>query len=1219
MSMRNILLSLSSAAVALAATAVVAAEARGLANGGVWKDTDGVMINAHGGALMQDGDTWYWYGEHKIAGKAGNRAWVGVSCYSSKNLLDWKNEGPAFRVATAEQVAADPKLAAVEAGCVLERPKVIKAQDGSRYVMYFHLELKGLKSYSAAYTGIAEAKTPTGPFTLVWTGRPNAGTAPVNARDDDPDEMRVPWGDDKVSLWRRFVDGGQMSRDMTLYADPKDGTVYHIFASEANSCLHLAELKPDGLGYTGRWWRLTPGDWTEAPAVVKHGDWYYLLGSGCTGWRPNAAHLYRAKSIQGPWERIANPCRGGRNVELTWNGQSTGIFTVNGTSFAMFDQWRPDNAIDGRYVWLPIAFSERGTMTIDWRDTFVPQLEEPWQDEYVSEINRLPARSVMNSNLPGRLISLDGEWDFTWVNRAPGLPAHPDADVVRHGKIAVPSCWQLAAKNADGSKLQVDPPLYSCEPYPIEFNPPYVLTEPKDQRYTSYVYRNPRGIYRRKVQLPADWANRRVILRLRGYSSAVYVRVNGRTVGYGEDGRLPNEFDLTKYVGGATRQHGGAEFELELEVLKHSDGTYLEDQDFWRLSGLFRSVELLSEPLAGVYDFTVNTRVSGKNGIVSVQAVMARETFGESGTLPDDVTWKVFDHRGDELCRCRGGEEFVIPNVRLWSAKQPYLYRIRVMCAGEEYDRRFGFRTVTIEDGILKLNGERLVIHGVNRHEMSATGGYAMTREELRKDVELLRKLNVNAVRTSHYPNDPYWYDLCDENGIMLVAEANVECHGSGHPNKNTTLSHRPSWAKSFVERNVNHVRVLRDHPSVIIWSLGNESGNGDNARLAYHAVKAMDATRPVQYEGVLCPYGKQAWDCEGTDIVCPMYEKPQAIDAFMKKGIVRPYILCEFAHAMGNSNGNFDEYMALIEQYPRFQGGFIWDFADQGLFVDGALKYGGDFGDRPNAAHFNSNGIVDSFRNSHPGAYDVAYWYGGKRPIELKDFNQPVAAEPIQAAGGAVTMPEFRLNFYRAPTDNDRGNKFDRRTDLWRKATETQTLPEGVTSELKVEGNRVEWTLTVPAGLPDLPRAGLSFVVPGQPSDRVVWEGLGPYENYPDRRSGVTHGTWRGSVAQLNDSHYIRPQECGHREGTTKLAVGGLVIASATPFGWNVQPWTSFAQSQARHAEELPPPDGKLTVCLDAAMTGVGGDDSWGAPVHDAYRLSGARTYRLAFTVSRR
>lgn len=1198
---------LTALSIPLCAALAACAAVTELPNGDVWKDTDGVMINAHGGALMQDGDTWYWYGEHKTAGKEGNKAWVGVSCYSSKNLLDWKNEGTAFKVATAEEVAANPKLAGVEAGCILERPKVIRAQDGSRYVMYFHLEPKG-QGYGGAQTGIAESKTPTGPFTLVWNGRPNAGDAPQNVGENDREAERTPWGNGKVPQWRRFRDGGQMSRDMTIYADPKDGTVYHIFASEENSCLHLAEVKADGLGYTGRWWRMTPGDWTEAPAVVKNGDWYYLIGSGCTGWRPNAARYYRAKSIQGPWERMGNPCRGGKDVEITWRGQSTGIFTVNGTSFAMFDQWRPWNAIDGRYVWVPISFTDRGTMSIDWRESFKPQLEEPWQDEYVSEINRLPARSLVNSRFEGRLLSLDGEWGFTYVNGAER----------QAGTITVPSCWQLAAKNKDGSKMKVDPPLYSNEPYPIEFNPPYVMTEPKDKGYSSYTYRNPRGIYRKRVTLPAGWQDRKVTLRLMGYSSAVYVRVNGKAVGYGEDGRLPNEFDLTPALT-TNNQPLATAFDLELEVLKHCDGTYLEDQDFWRLNGLFRSVMLVSEPKDGLFDFTVKTRVAGTVGSVSVQA-----TDVEGHALP--VTWRLFGTNGDELSYGTGADEVQVPKVQLWSGAKPNLYRVRVQYAGEEYERRFGFRTVSIDGNVLKLNGERVVFHGVNRHEMSPTGGYTVTREEMKKDIELLKKFNINAVRTSHYPNDPQWYDLCDENGILLVSEANVECHGSGHPNGTNTLSDRPSWEKAFVERSVRHVSVLRDHPSILIWSLGNESGFGENTRIAYRTVKAMDATRPVQYEGALCPYWKKDWTREGTDITCPMYEKPAAIDAFLAKGHPRPYILCEFAHAMGNSTGDFDEYMALIEKYPSFQGGFIWDFADQALLVDGQLKYGGDFGDRPNGNWFNCNGIFDAFRRPHPGAYEVGYWYGGGREVKIEGQGQEgaegrkskVESRPLPPPASDLQPPTFNLSLWRAPTDNDRGNGFHRKSDVWRKATETGVLPEGVTTNLVVtktdKGCDVDFTLTVPKGLPGLSRVGLMFGVPGTPATRVSWHGAGPHENYSDRKASAAIGEYAMTVAELNDSGYIRPQECGHRTATDRLVVGGVTITGN--FEWNVQPWTVFDQEKAGHAEELPAPDGKLRVYLDAAMRGVGGDDSWGADVHEPYRLDGARTYRLKFSV---
>ena len=1161
-----------------------------LVNGGVWNDTNGTMINAHGGALTKEGSTWYWFGEHKTAGKAGNRAYVGVHCYSSEDLTTWKDEGIAF------SVSKEPG-SPVEEGCILERPKVAKAQDGSGYVMYFHLEYKD-KGYGAAATGIAKSKTITGPYELVWNGRPNAGKMPINAEEGTGcGKITSSWGA-RVNQWESFLSGGQMSRDMTLYTDPDTGIVYHIYASEENSCLQAAVLRPDGLGYTGEWARLTPGDWTEAPAVVKHGEWYFMIGSGCTGWAPNAARYYRAKSVMGPWERMGNPCRGGEKTERTWGGQSTGIFEVNGRAFAMFDIWRPDNAIDGRYVWLPISFNDRGEMTIDWRDEFTPNMPEPWEDQYVSEINRLPSRTGIKPRDPDKVMNLDGEWDFTLVN----------GEWKDSAKITVPSCWQLV-----GARLgrDWDPPLYLASGYPIANDPPRVMTEPKDKSWTSYRWRNPRGVYRRHVKLPESWANRRTILRLNGYSSAVYVRVNGQEIGYGEDGRLPNEWDLTKAL--AQSRDG---FDLEIEVLKHSDGTYLEDQDFWRMSGLFRSVELISEVKEGVFDFTATAKVAGKTGVLSVRA----RTL--AGKTPEN-TWSLYNNRGDELFYGRGDQEIAVPKVRLWSAKDPFLYRVEVRCGGDIYEKKIGFRTVTIEDGILKLNGERVIVHGVNRHEMSPVGGYFMTREEMRKDMARLKEFGINAVRTCHYPDDLYWYDLCDQEGILLVAEANIEAHGSGHSLKKSALSHVKSWRKSFIERNLNHVATLKDHPSIIIWSMGNESGTGENMVAAYHAVKAADTTRPAQYEGLFCPYGKQHFDVDGSDVITTMYQKPHEIESALKKGFKRPYIMCEFSHAMGNSNGNFDEYMKLIEKYPRFQGGFIWDFADQGLIgKDGKLKYGGDFGDRPNKENGHCNGIFDSFRNPHPGAYEVAYWYNGQKPIAEVAVEGPLTPAPAPEANLETILKSLKLNFWRAKTDND-GGRMDSRSRPWREATRDQVLPEGVTTNLVVKplekgGYAISYTLTVPENLPEIPRVGLSFEVPGSSATAVAWNGAGPWENYSDRKAGALIGAYSKTVRDLNRSGYIRPQECGHRTSTTSLTVGNVKFSAVKDtFEWNVHPWTMEALDAARHEEELPADDGVLRVMIDAAMRGVGGDDSWGAPVHAPYRLEGARTYHLVFTIT--
>ena len=351
-----------------------------LPNGGIWPDDHGVPINAHGGGILRDGGLFYWFGEHKVEGERGNAAWVGVHCYSSRDLLRWKDEGIALAVT---KDGGD-----IREGCVLERPKVVRCPKTGRYVMYFHLELPG-SEYRSARVGIAVADAPAGPYAFVRSLKPDPGTWP---QDGDPadrspeaiarsraDVARIPHCGEsqegrEALIYPAFVAGGQDSRDMTLFVDD-DGKAYHVFSSEFNSTLHISELTDDYLGYSGRWWRAAEKEWTEAPAICRRDGWYYLLGSWCTGWEPNAARIYRARSIAGPWERLGNPCAGvnpanGLGPEKTFGGQSTFLLPLgDGRVIAMFDLWRPSNAIDGRYAWLPVDFS--GDMPrIAWRDAW---------------------------------------------------------------------------------------------------------------------------------------------------------------------------------------------------------------------------------------------------------------------------------------------------------------------------------------------------------------------------------------------------------------------------------------------------------------------------------------------------------------------------------------------------------------------------------------------------------------------------------------------------------------------------------------------------------------------------------------------------------------------------------------------------------------------------------------------------------------------------------
>ena len=840
----------------------------------------------------------------------------------------------------------------------------------------------------------------------------------------------------------------------------------------------------------------------------------------------------------------------------------------------------------------------------------------PWQDESVSSINRLPARSAVRPcSKDGReyVLSLDGEWDFEWKN----------GDERRKGKINVPGCWQLQG--------EYDPPQYTNMTYPFAFDPPNVESEPP-AGWTSHRFRNPHGIYRRSFRVPAEWRGRDVTLRLNGYSSAVLVRMNGRDVGYGEDGRLPSEWNLTPYLIEGDNA-------LEVEVLKFSDGSYLEDQDFWRLSGLFRSVELVGEAKGGLRDFSVAAELSDD---------YSRAEVSVSADGCADYEWEIYSPDGILVGAAKGGQKITVASPRLWKGGDGVLYKAILKAKGDVFERRFGMRRVSIEDGVLKVNGERIVIHGVDRHEMSPYGGYAMTKPEMERDIAVMKEYGINAVRTSHYPNDSYWYDLCDENGIFVVAEANVECHGSGHPHGTETMSHRSSWRDAIVERNLRQVAVLKDHPSIIAWSLGNENGKGPNMVAAYHAVKAADATRPVQYEGVLNPYHAQNFDVEGTDIICPMYEHPDSIRKALAKFKSRPYILCEFCHSMGNADGNFGEYMALFDEFPNFQGGFIWDFADQGLcaraekesgFVSCAasersggneaanLLYGGDFGDQPNDGAFCCNGLFDAFRRPHPGAYEVAWWYRGKSHCagaeKIRASARPAGRGGCAAPASRVeeVLASMRMNFWRAPTASDCGWNMPRVCEPWRKATESQTLPEGCSTNLVVRSigggaREVEFSVTVPESSPVIPRVGLTFRVRRNGDDSVTWRGRGPWENYPDRKDSAEVGDWTMSLAELNDSRYIRPCEMGYRTNVTRLRVAGFEF-SGEGFGFNVWPWTQKDLERARHVEDLVEDPEWLTVNIDCAMTGVGGDDAWGARPHAAYLLKGAKTYTLKFTIA--
>ena len=837
--------------------------------------------------------------------------------------------------------------------------------------------------------------------------------------------------------------------------------------------------------------------------------------------------------------------------------------------------------------------------------------KEPWQDPTVYAINRLPARGIAvpcesadlalavakgeKTRTDSKYVqSLDGTWDFRWKHTIDAT------DWEKTGSIAVPGCWQLQG--------EYDPPLYTNAQYPItgsaDGNP--MGEPPKD--YTSHYFRNPVGLYTRSFTIPSEWSGRRVVLHFGGVSSAMYVNVNGKEVGYSEDSRLPAEFDITPYL----NPHNSLNT-LEVKVLKHCDGSFIEDQDFWRLSGIFRSVWLVAEQYETAKDLVVETMLTDdySSGTLVVRNENGAKIFEKTYTKPN-----------------------------LWFAGKPNLYHEVIELKGAKgTDYRavsFGFRRIEIKDAVVYINGERALFKGVDRHEMEPDTGYTVTEAGMRRDIAIFKDLNINAVRTCHYPDDPLWYNLCDREGFFVVCEANVEAHGvKDFYGKNPEyLPNNPLYHDAIVARQINMVKTFRNHPSIIFWSLGNESGDGPAMSDGYAAIKALDGTRPVQYEG--------DWKRGYTDIKCPMYSAPWDCEKYVKENPRRPFILCEYAHAMGNSTGNFEKYWDLAKKYPSFQGGFIWDFADQALWKRDArgisLAYGGDFGDKPNDDNFNCNGIVAADRTYHPGAYEVKRVYGGLPAQTTPAFQAPAIPE----GGEAVQDHPFKLNFWRAPTDNDRGWKMPTVCEVWKKATESQKVPEGTTSKLVVRRLGadkwfVDWTFENTAtNLPPIPRVGLTFTVPKARTD-VAWTGRGPFENYADRKGAAAFGDWTakigvssglagadGKIAYvpngLNPDNYAEPGEQGYRTDCTSLTLAEasgaktVVTAVSGPFGFNAWPYSQATLEKARHQFDLTEEEA-ITVNVDAVQMGVGGDNSWGAKPHGEFR-PGRGTFHLALVV---
>ena len=582
-----------------------------------------------------------------------------------------------------------------------------------------------------------------------------------------------------------------------------------------------------------------------------------------------------------------------------------------------------------------------------------------WQDPLVNSINRLPMHSTFLAD-ESELIPLAGDWHFNWVRSANQYPENfwrTDYVEMAWSRMELPGVWEL---NGYGD------PVYVNIGYPwlgrYKSQPPFVPTE-----------NNHVGSYRKYFQIPADWKGQQMIIHFGSVTSCIYLWVNGRFVGYSEDSKLECEFDVTEFLQPGKRNL------IAFRVFRWCDGTYLEDQDFFRFAGVARDCYIYTRPMKHITDVAITPDLDAEyhDGTLSVNVTV-------SDYRKTSVEMQLFDAEGNEAGKAVKASgtfvsgRFYVDNPRKWSAEDPYLYRLDVRLKDgkkvlQTLHFNVGFRKVEIRGSDLLVNGKRVLIKGVNRHELDPDGGYVMTRERMEQDIRLMKELNVNAVRTCHYPDDPYWYELCDRYGLYMVAEANVESHGMGYGDQ--TLARNPQYQQAHLERNVRHVQRNFNHPSIIIWSLGNEAGYGPNFEAAYQMVRAMDPSRPIQYE--------QASYDGMTDIFCPMYAKHDYIRNYAADPEkTKPLIQCEYAHAMGNSEGGFKEYWDIIRHSPKLQGGFIWDFVDQSIhWTDSRGRkfyaYGGDFNHTdPSDQNFCDNGLVNPDRKLNPHAHEVRYFY---------------------------------------------------------------------------------------------------------------------------------------------------------------------------------------------------------------------------------------------------
>lgn len=648
--------------------------------------------------------------------------------------------------------------------------------------------------------------------------------------------------------------------------------------------------------------------------------------------------------------------------------------------------------------------------------------KDEWKNPELNEVNRLPMRAhffpyenmeLARKDQPTASLNyqtLNGKWKFFWVKDADKRPMNfykLDYEDAGWDNINVPALWEM---NGYGD------PIYVNIGYPWKGQ--FLLEPPIPPVVNNHV-----GSYRRVVEIPQNWNGKQVIAHFGSVTSNMYLWVNGKYVGYSEDSKLEAEFDITKYLVKGKNL-------IAFQVFRWCDGTYLEDQDFFRLAGVARDCYLIARNPEQIEDIRITPDLVNNytDGMLDVNVKLSKAANGLS------VSYELKD--GDKTIatavqKGSGKTVFNVTNPEKWSAESPYLYRIFATLKDksgktvEVIAQNVGFRKIEIKNAQVLINGQPVLFKGVNRHDMHPATGYYVSRENMEQDVRIMKELNINAVRTCHYPNDSYFYDLCDKYGLYMVAEANIESHGMGYKEK--TLAKDARFALAHLQRNQRNVQRNFNHPSIIFWSLGNEAGMGPNFHACYDWIKQEDPSRLVQYE--------QAAKGKSTDIYCPMYLTVEASEKYVQSNPQKPLIHCEYAHAMGNSQGGFKKYWEVIRANPSFQGGFIWDFADQSLHKknkDGIdiYAYAGDYNkyDSDDDKNFCNNGLVSPDRKYNPHAYEVKYYY------------QNIWTTPVDLQKGIVSV--YNENFFR---------NLDNYFLEWQILANGEVIESGIVSDIKV------------------------------------------------------------------------------------------------------------------------------------------------------------------------